>query len=390
MGFVDDFLDDVVGLDPNGGGLYDVPVIGDIIDDTLGIDPGDSGINKLLKIAGWATLGTAAAGAAGVGPLAGTAEAIKSGASITDILPSWSSLTGAEQTAVTNGLSNTSALSGITGPELLSGINTAASVGSSVLGGIQQTGGGDSGFWSTVGNIAGAVGNVAGAVGAGAEVYDALTGEGAEANREHLRRTVADVAPLTALQQEGIQSGIAGARDPRLGQAQDRLYNAQGQGAGALTTGLDTLSGIATGDDAYTQRLGRQAAGLSDLSASGQGVLGGARAERAKQTSVADVIAGRQQSAAGTLASRGQGLLGQGSQAYNLGQAPGTTLRNLGSIQQQQAQTELNQEAAREAAGGRTPTTAERVSQVAGGLEALPTAYDQGRQGVNSLISLFE
>ena len=210
MGFVDDFLDDVVGLDPNGGGLYDVPVIGDIIDDTLGIDPGDSGINKLLKIAGWATLGTAAAGAAGVGPLAGTAEAIKSGASITDILPSWSSLTGAEQAAVTSELASTSALEGLTGSELLSGIGNAVSTGGSVLSGLASAGaGGDTsgnsgGFWSTVGDVAGAVGNIAGAVGAGAEVYDAITGEGAEADRELARGTVANVAPFTQDQQQGF------------------------------------------------------------------------------------------------------------------------------------------------------------------------------------------
>ena len=45
---------------------------------------------------------------------------------------------------------------------------------------------------------------IAGAVGAGAEVYDAITGGGAEADRELVRGSVADVAPLTDLQREGI------------------------------------------------------------------------------------------------------------------------------------------------------------------------------------------
>ena len=316
------------------------------------------------------------------------------------ILPNWASLGGAEQANVASQLA---AESGgfFTGPELLNAAKTGASVvsGASALAGQQQnqqSSQGGSGWLNTLGNIAdtvgsvaGAAGSLAGAVGAGAEVYDAITGEGAEADREHARRTVADVAPLTADQQAGIEASRVAAQDPRVNQAVDRLYDAQGQGSQALTTGLDTLSGIAQGTDAYTQRLGQQTAAASDLGASQVGTLGGARAERAKQQAVADAIASRQQSAANTLSSRGQGLLGQGSSAYLLGQSPGSTLRSIGGIQQQQQQNVNTAEAARQAAAGRTPTGVERVGQIAGGIEALPTAYDQARQGIGEVTRLF-
>ena len=392
-GFLETVTDDWLGLDPNGGGIYDIPVVGDIADDVLGLDPGNSPLEHLLKIAGWATAGTVAAGVAGVGPLAGTVESLRAGASIADVLPNWASLSGAEQANVA---SQVAAESGgwFTGPELLNAAQTGSQVvsGASALAGQaqnQQDSSGGGGWLQTLGNIANTAGSIAGAVGAGAEVYDAITGEGAEADREHARRTVADVAPLTALQQEGITSGADAARDPRLQQAQTSLFDAQQRGSGALGTGLGVLEDIATGSDAYTQRLGQQTAAASDLGASTAGVVGSARAERAKQEAVADAIASRNQSAANTLASRGQGLLGLGSDAYNLGQAPGTTLRNLGSIEQQQQQNLNTAQAAREAAAGREATGVERVGQIAGGIEALPTAIDQGRQGVNSLLGLF-
>ena len=107
------------------------------------------------------------------------------------------------------------------------------------------------------------------------------------------------------------------ATDPRVGQSVDSLYDAQQRGSGALNTGLGVIEGIATGDDATTNRLASQAAAARDLSASNAGVLGGARSERAAQTAAADVIAKRQQAAANTLTSTGQGLLGQGANAYN-------------------------------------------------------------------------
>ena len=389
--------DDWLGLDPNGGGIYDVPVIGDIIDDQLGLDPGQSPIEHLLEIAGWATLGTVAAGAAGVGPLAGTVEAIKAGAPLSEILPSWGSLTGAQQTAAATEIAAASG-GAITGPELLHAANTGSQVagaintGASIIGSGSPNAGNTS-WLNTLSNVAQAAGSIAGAVGAGAEVYDAITGGGAEADRELVRGSVADVAPLTDLQREGISSQVTAARDPRAQQAAGLLYDAQQRGSGALGTGLNTLEGIATGSDPYTQRLASQAAGAADLSASRAGVLGGARSERAAQTAAADVIAKRQQSAANTLASRGQGLLGQGQQALSLSTEPGSILSKAGALEQQQQQNVLNQEAARNAAlvkaGLREPTTAERIGQVAGGLEALPTAIDQGRQAYETVSGLF-
>lgn len=388
--------DDVLGLDPNGGGIYDVPIVGDIIDDQLGLDPGQSPLQHLLEIAGWATLGTVAAGAAGVGPAAGPIEALKNGASITDILPNWTGLSTAEQATVAEGLAAESGGAFTAANVAQSAASAAPLVDVVASSGQPVQTAEQGGFWNTlgniasgIGNVAGAVGNVAGAVGAGAELYDALTGEGAKRDREHARRTVADIAPLTDLQQRGIQSGVDAASDPRIAQGVDTLYGAQQQGSTALGTGLDTLSGIATGSDPYTQRLAGQAASAAHLGASRQGALGSARSQRAAQTAAADVIAKRQQSAAGTLASQGQSLLGQGASAYNLAQAPGTTYRNLGGLQQQQRQAELNQQAQVAAAAAREPTTAETVGRIAGGLEALPTVYDQGRQGVQSLYNLF-
>jgi hypothetical protein len=54
MGFVRNFLDDVVGLDPNGGGVYSVArdVVGDkIADDILGMDPNGGGAIKFYNTA---------------------------------------------------------------------------------------------------------------------------------------------------------------------------------------------------------------------------------------------------------------------------------------------------------------------------------------------------
>ena len=156
---------------------------------------------------------------------------------------------------------------------------------------------------------------------------------------------------------------------------------------------MQGLTDIATGSDAASNRLARQAASASDLGASRQGVLGGARAQRASQTAAADVLAKRQQSALNTLTSTGQGLLGQGTNAYNLAQAPGATLSRAGAVEQQQRQNELNAEAARNQAlvdaDLRRPTTAERIGQVAGAVEAIPTAYQQARQGFEEVGNLF-
>ena len=379
--------DDWLGLDPNGGGIYDIPVIGDIVDDQLGFDPNESPLDHLLTLAGWATAGTIGAGFAGVGPAAGTIEAIKGGASLTEILPSWGSLTGAEQNAIGSKIATES------GGAIAAGdVLNAGSKGISVLNAAKESGSVDKdpGFWGTVGNIANAAGGIAGAVGAGAELYDAVTGKGAEADRAYSRSTVADVAPLTADQIYAQKLSKEVAEDPRLQQSVDQQYDAANLGSGALTTGIDTLSGIATGDDAFTNRLASQAASASDLGASQLGALGSARANRAKQTAAADVIAKRQQSAANTLASRGQGLLGQGTDAYNLSLKPAQAYGAAGTQQQEQAQNILNQEAAKQAATeGRAPTTAERIGAVGSGLQTLPTVVDQTKQGVSGLLDLF-
>ncbi|MEM6404542.1 MAG: hypothetical protein AAF757_30685, partial [Cyanobacteria bacterium P01_D01_bin.116] len=46
MGFFSDFTDDFLGIDPNGGGIYNV------FDDVLGIDPNGGGIFSLLEVVG--------------------------------------------------------------------------------------------------------------------------------------------------------------------------------------------------------------------------------------------------------------------------------------------------------------------------------------------------
>ena len=213
--FINDFTDDVLGLDPNGGGIYDVPVVGDILDDQLGLDPGQSGLQHLLEIAGWATLGTAAAGAAGVGPLAGPIEALQSGAPLSEVFPSWGSLTGAEQASLAGEVAAaapagsavaTSAAQAASNPGIWSSLASAAGTAGSILGGVG----------SAIGGIAQGAAALAPAIGAGAEIYDAITGGGAEADRELVRGSVADAAPLTDLQREGIGSAAAAARDPRL------------------------------------------------------------------------------------------------------------------------------------------------------------------------------
>jgi len=63
MGFFSDFADDVLGIDPNGGGIYNIfdDVLGidpngggiyNIFDDVLGIDPNGGGIFPLLEAVG--------------------------------------------------------------------------------------------------------------------------------------------------------------------------------------------------------------------------------------------------------------------------------------------------------------------------------------------------
>ena len=175
-----------------------------------------------------------------------------------------------------------------------------------------------------------------------AQLYEAITGQSAEERLALVRAQVPEVAGLTDNQLLGFELQEQAATDPRIAQAIDQHYQAAAQGSGALGTGLGVLEGIATGSDPYTQRLASQAAGAADLSASGAGVLGGARAERAAQTAAADVIAGRQQSAASDLASRGQGLLGQAGQGLGLGTTAAGNLYDVGAQQRAYNQQVLN------------------------------------------------
>ena len=46
MGLFSDFTDEVLGIDPNGGGIYNV------FDDVLGIDPNAGGIFSLIEAVG--------------------------------------------------------------------------------------------------------------------------------------------------------------------------------------------------------------------------------------------------------------------------------------------------------------------------------------------------
>ena len=394
--FINNIADDVLGFDPNGGGIHSIPVVGDIVDDQLGADPGESPLEQLGSVAATIGAGVGAAGLAGIGPAAGLNTAVFGGAA---------PVAGTAGTAGGLGAAGAGAGTAATGSTLGSIGSTLGSVGSaagSLLGGGGGAAGagGAGGTLGTIGSIGSAIGGVAQGVaglasgaGALAEVYDAVTGESAERDIALVRQSVPEVANLTDDQIAGQLLARQAANDPRVAQAVDRLYASQGQGAGALSQGLGHLQGVVGGTDAATNRLAGQAAAASQLGASQAGALGSARQSRASQAAAADVLAGRQQSAANTLTSQGAGLLGQGFNAYNLGQAPGTSLRNIGAQQQAQNQAQLNRpalQAQRQIANEvRDPTTAERIGAAAGGLEALPTAIDQAAQGTNQFLSLF-
>lgn len=123
-------------------------------------------------------------------------------------------------------------------------------------------------------------------------------------------QTVAGFDPVRA---EGINRGLQAAAGP-----QQQLADAYSQG----------ILGIAQGTDPATQRLASQAGAAVNQAASGAGVLGGSRAQRAGQTAAADVIAGRQLQA-----------LSQIPQAQQAALAPAQTYGAAGRTQQDYQQS---------------------------------------------------
>ena len=227
--------------------------------------------------------------------------------------------------------------------------------GQQLLQGAAALGGANPGEQALLGQALGGTGGIQGglgvtggtqsALGGLAQLYETITGAGAKDRIDLIRAQVPEVAGLDDDQIAALDLQRQAATDPRIAQAVDQQFQAAQQGSGALTSGLDVLQGIATGDDATSQRLASQAAAASQLSAAGQGALGSARSQRASQTAAADVLAGRQQSAAGQIAGLGQGLLGQAQQGQQLATGAAGDLYNVGTQERAYQQQLLNQPA---------------------------------------------